>query len=125
MDFLSIFNDKFGELLRDLKVIFGDDGDLTLLSAGFLFATAASKDGAWRVFHDQVAVPYGPRVMERDERFFLEFEDLKEANAIDIMGRVRGAWKDLSPENRNVIWDYFTLLVKLSDRVAVQMKARA
>lgn len=116
MDFLAIWNDKFGELLSDLRVIFGNDADLTMLSAGFTFAVAASKDGAWKVFHDQVAVPYGARILQHDERFFLEFEDVP--NAIDIIGRVRNAWHELSPDNQAAIWDYFTLLVKLSNRVA-------
>lgn len=121
MDFLEIWNVKFGELLSDLSAIFGDDGDLSLLRVGFAVAVAASKEGAWRVFHDQVVVPYGARVLARDETFFLESlggDDLP-TGGMDIVARVRVAWKGLSPANRLVIWDYFVLLVRLSQRVTI------
>ena len=118
MDFLEIFNTKFAEMLNDLTVLFGDDADLTLLRTGFAIARAASKDSAWRVFHDQVAAPYGKVILARDESFFMTFNIGGDANALAIVGRVRDAWRTMSEDNRVAIWKYFTLLVQLSQRIA-------
>lgn len=119
MDFLEVWNGKFAELLEDLTVLFGDDPDLTLLRTGFAFARAASKDSAWRVFRDRVEIPFGRQVLAKDESFFLSSAvGHDDADAMAIIGRVRSAWKDLSPENRDAVWKYFTLLVQISQRIA-------
>lgn len=120
MDYLEIWNAKFGELLGELAAIAGPgDGDLALLRAGFAIAVAASKDGAWRVFRDQVAVPYGARILQRDESFFLVSMGSGDvpAGGMDVVNRVRVTWNGLNAANRAVVWDYFVLLVRLSERI--------
>ena len=117
MDYLEVWNGKFAELLEDLTVLFGDDPDLLLLRTGFALARAAAKDSAWRVFRDHVEVPYGAKVLAKDESFFMTFVLGDDTRVLGIVDRVRRAWKDLSPANRDVIWQYFTLLVQLSARV--------
>ena len=118
MDFLEIWNAKFAEMLEDLTVLFGDDADLALLRTGFAFARAAAKNSAWQVFRKEVELPYGKMILARDENFFMNFSvGDGDANALAIVGRVRGAWKTMSPENQGAIGKYFTLLVQLSARI--------
>jgi len=120
MDYLSIWNAKFGELLEQLDAVavVGNTGDLALLRAGFAIAVAASKDGAWSFFYEHVYVPYAARILERDESFFLALDpESVPADSMDIVHRVRLAWRGLNDANRAVIWDYFVLLVRLSERI--------
>lgn len=121
MDFLEIFNAKFADMLEDLTILFGDDTDLTILRTGFAIARAASKESAWRVFRDQVEIPYGQSVLARDESFFLGNGTFNVGNgdayALAIVERVRGAWRTMDPNNKSAIWKHFILLVQLSQRI--------
>jgi hypothetical protein len=128
---LSCFNRKLEEFVQDLTTVFPDDADFVLARQSLRLLRNVD-DRKPRAVFDGWVQPYKQRILERDDNFFLSdgfahgvvdrnVKDPTKAEASrsfasDLVQRIRKYWGTLSPENRDVVWKYLDLLVKLNER---------
>lgn len=121
---LNTFKQLFQELLKDLACIKPGDPSLTLVMAAVDYCAPGILQ---EQFRDCVG-PYKERILSKDEAFFLEAQDLagEETDSFTLseINRIKGIWKDknTSEEDKECIWKYLILLVKLSDKIDSRKK---
>jgi hypothetical protein len=121
MDYLDKFNQTFREFGDEIVKTFPDDNEFRMYNVAIQAALLIKPDVVLDIFHSRVIVPFGDRILARDESFFLDHTygevtaDIEEAAA--IIDKVKSYYKDMSDENREIVWQYFRLLVKLGNRI--------
>ena len=120
MDYLQKFNDTFREMIQDLVNVFPQDAEMRMYKLGLEAVLFADPHVISKVFFSEIATPYGDKIKNEDESFFLE-KDYQEygqyENVGDIVRKLKGCWMELSDENKTVIWKYFKVLAVLSQRI--------
>lgn len=120
MDYLEKFNDTFREMIQDLVNVFPQDSELRMYKLGLEAVLFADRHVISKVFYNEIATPYGDKIKNQDESFFLE-KDYQEfghyENVGDIVRKLKGCWMELSDDNKEVIWKYFKVLSVLSQRI--------
>ena len=63
---------------------------------------------------------YEQKILDKDETFFLknEYNELeKTENILNSMNKLKNYWGTLSDQNKEKVWKYFEILLKLSKMV--------
>lgn len=60
---------------------------------------------------EHVHVPYGERIQQRDESFFLTTSDLDDP--MQMVQVLRGIWRDMQPADKDAVWKYMDMFAKL------------
>lgn len=121
MDYLEKFNSTFHEFLADFSRTFPNDKQLTMYEIGLRGVLFADKTVVQNVFHDRVVVPYGDKILAKDEDFFLQnnYAEIQSdiTNAADVIGKVKSYWSQLDADNKEVVWKYLKVLVHLDRKI--------
>ena len=130
MRFYEIFNKKLQELLSDLIVVFPDDKDFKLFKNSVRLITLADVKKPLQMFKLSLTDEYKKNIEERNTDFFLDndYSDVLNNDVIKqtmndddvnkkLINKLKGYWKDLNDNNRDTIWSYFNILLKLSNKI--------
>lgn len=127
MDYLEKFNQTFVELMDDLQGTFPHDPDFQLYGIGLRAAVLAGPQIVQDKFHRRICLPFGDKILAKDEAFFLEntFEDVQQefSEAARMILKVKQYWADLSAADREMLWKYFQVLVRLDRKIAASAGA--
>jgi hypothetical protein len=128
--FYEIFNKKLQELLSDLIVVFPDDKDFKLFKNSVRLITLADVKKPLQMFKLSLTDEYKKNIEERNTDFFLnnDYSDVLNNDIIKqsmndddvnkkLINKLKGYWKDLNDNNRDTIWTYFNILLKLSNKI--------
>lgn len=128
--FYEIFNKKLQELLSDLIVVFPDDKDFKLFKNTVRLITLADVKKPLQMFKLSLTDEYKKNIEERNTDFFLnnDYSDVLNNDIIKqtmndddvnkkLINKLKGYWKDLNDNNRDTIWSYFNVLLKLSNKI--------
>ena len=128
--FYEIFNKKLQELLSDLIVVFPDDKDFKLFKNSIRLITLADVKKPLQMFKLSLTDEYKKNIEERNTDFFLnnDYRDVLNNDIIKqsmndddvnkkLINKLKGYWKDLNDNNRDTIWNYFNILLKLSNKI--------
>ena len=128
--FYEIFNKKLQELLNDLIVVFPDDKDFKLFKNSVRLITLADVKKPLQMFKLSLTDEYKRNIEERNTDFFLnnDYSDVLNNDIIKqsmndddvnkkLINKLKGYWKDLNNNNRDTIWTYFNILLKLSNKI--------
>ena len=127
--FYTIFNSKIIEFLNDLIKIFPDDNDFKMYKNGISLVKLADEKKPLQLYKLFVNDKYKENILTKNEEFFLSHDyneiltndNLKKEFNGDInnkiINKLKGYWKDLSSDNREIVWNYFTLFLKLSNKI--------
>lgn len=128
--FYDIFNKKLQELLSDLIVVFPDDKDFKLFKNSVRLITLADVKKPLQMFKLSLTDEYKKNIEERNTDFFLDndYSDVLNNDIIKqtmndddvnkkLINKLKGYWKDLNDNNRDTIWSYFNILLKLSNKI--------
>ena len=116
--FLDAFYGQFSSFLDQLIVTFPDDSDFPTYKSGLFLLQKTNP----KLVPEQVVLhvsPFERTIRQRDDAFFKSrgFPEYAEDNALDlIIQKMMQYWDVLSPENRDVVWTYVTLLLDLAKR---------
>lgn len=120
MDFLAKFNDTFCEFMQDLVGAFPSDPDFRMYHMAISAAMMLDKRCVIDVFKESVVALYEKNILDKDESFFLK-NDYQEyadyASSAAIIQKIKNCWTQLGNDDREIIWKYFHVLVKLSKRI--------
>lgn len=120
MDYLTKFNEVFQDMIRDLVNVFPTDAELRLYEFGLKATFAADKFMVSRIFNENVAIPYGDVIKQKDEAFFINksYEEYTSYQDVgDIVSKLKKCWSELSDENKSIVWKYLTVLVNLNQKI--------
>ena len=124
VDYFDLFNRKLYEFMDDLIYICPDvERQFTVFKDVLGWAIAADKSYPSGIFESTVTVPYGDQIKQRDEKFFLkeaynEYNDMYKSYYTDlnIVEKLKNVWTTLNDHNKKTVWQYFDVLVELSNR---------
>jgi hypothetical protein len=120
-NYLDLFNAKFREFVGDLVKVFPEDNELKLLHKGLGIIIAVNDRLLIEIYRDRVLRPFGDKLMERNEEFFLAntYEDIRTevADGERIIQKVKGYWQTLDDTNKEVVWKYLHVLLMLCKKI--------
>jgi hypothetical protein len=120
MDYLIKFNEVFQDMVRDLVNVFPTDSELRLYEFGLKATFIADKFMVSRIFNENVAIPYGDVIKQRDEGFFVSktYDEYKQYQDVgDIISKLKRCWVELSEDNKGIVWKYLIVLINLNQKV--------
>ena len=120
-NYIDLFNTKFREFVADLVKVFPEDSELKLLQKGISLILVVNERLVLNIYRDRVLIAFGDKLMERNEEFFLEnnYQDIQKdvEDGARIIEKVKGFWKTLDPDNKEVVWKYLQVLLMLCKKV--------
>ena len=120
---LERFNAVFVEFLDDLTHLFPGDSELGLMQLAVRAASVATPTLLQSGFHEFVAEPFGDRVLDRDEAFFLAKDDYDQhvsdatVDIAALVQKIKAGYGRAASEDRAAVWRYLRTLVLLSRKV--------
>lgn len=110
MDPYKIFNSKTKECLKDLKRSYPDIKEVKMIYLFFKITKKMSTKAPCKFF-DMVTSPYKNDILNRDDSFVYQ-----ESFNIIYIKNVKELIKKISNENKDILWDYLHVLIKLSEK---------
>jgi hypothetical protein len=116
----DLFNNKLADFLEDLKGVLGHLPEYRLLCSSSRLLTQMDVRRNCAMFVTYVGSPYGDQIMAKDEEFLLshDFMDAPGAKECESAGGVveliKGAWKTMSPQDKESVWGHLAILVVIS-----------
>lgn len=125
-ELLVCFNKKISEFGRDLASLYPKDTDILSFKTSLACMMLVDDRKSERLFHSYVATPYGDRLLQRDETFFMQSKEIEQA--VDshtefpemtqaLLSKLREYWSQMSDENKGAVWNYFKVLCLLSRKL--------
>ena len=124
-EIVKTFNEKLVEFVKDLILLYNDN-DLYNFKNSINMVTLIDERKPIRIFRDVIVNKYKKQLFTKDEQFFLEhhYEDemacREKKEEVDmstnLVVKIKSYWKDLTNENKEIIWKYFKLLVILCEK---------
>ena len=133
--FYQMFNSKIIEFLNDLIKIFPGDTEFKMYKNAVNLIKMADEKKPLQLYNTFVTEEYKQNIEERNEAFFLEHdyneilnsEIIKNSDFVQkeldgnvnnkIVNKLKGYWGELTDENKEFIWSYFSLFLKISNKV--------
>ncbi len=115
--YIDAFYDQYDDFQQQLLAVFPSDPDWPLYIAGLAIFRRTNPllvvKKTWKHISRFEEV-----IKTRDEKFFLErdYSDITEGEEPleQTITKLKGMWAQLSPHNRNVVWDYITNITYLA-----------
>tara|TARA_Y100000361_G_scaffold148148_1_gene160594 strand:- start:209 stop:613 length:405 start_codon:yes stop_codon:yes gene_type:complete len=124
----ELFNNKLTEFLKELVQTFPTDPDFKLFQASVRVLKLADEKKPLELFNLGLTNEYKENIRNKNEEFFLnnDYSDVlnnelvKKNNDNDIndklINKLKDYWKNLDNDNREIVWQYFTILLKICDK---------
>jgi hypothetical protein len=121
MSILSAFNNIIINFIDDCILVFPEEDDFKVFKRGLNVLIKFNPKKILNIFK-QYLVLYRQQIEETNENFFLEndYDIVKKYNdkeIFDIINKIKKHWKTLNNNNKDKIWEYLLLLVKVSDKI--------
>jgi hypothetical protein len=124
---INLFNVKLKEFINDLITVYPQDDDLYKFKTSINMLLLVNEKQVIKIFKDCVHSKYKDHILKKDEKFFLTHDYAEDVNGVgqneqspeftdQLIVKIKSYWKTMTDENRNIIWNYFTLLVKLVEK---------
>jgi hypothetical protein len=124
-EIVKTFNEKLVEFVKDLILLYNDN-DLYNFKNSINMITLIDERKPIKIFRDVIVNKYKKQLFTKDEQFFLEHhyddemacrEKKEEVDmSTNLVVKIKSYWKDLTNENKEIIWKYFKLLVILCEK---------
>ena len=128
--FYEMFNDTLSNFIKDLINVFPDDNDFKLFKTSSNMVKLASVKKPLELFNLGLTPEFKQNIRDKNEDFFLnnDYSDVLNNDIIKqtmndddvnkkLINKLKGYWKDLNDNNRDTIWNYFNILLKLSNKI--------
>jgi len=120
--YYELFSDKADEFLKELVDNFPDfSTEFKRIKTGMMMLRNVDPKAPQRIFNEYVLNKYRDAILKKDESVFLEetqfdiYSNRKEY-WLEFIDNLKLIWKNLSPDNKEIIWKYFHVLVVLTDK---------
>lgn len=127
---VNIFNQKVTEFMNDLILAYPEIEQFKSLKAAFSLLKNIDENKPIKYFKSYFLTKYGQRIKERDEQFFIECTDYNtDIRTIstskcpeyweDFIEHLKSMWSTMSPENKEVIWNYLAILTLIAEKITI------
>ena len=125
----EMFNTALENFINDLIKTFPEDNDFKLFKGTIRILKLASTKKPLELFNLGLTDEYKQNIRDRNDNFFLDndYSDVLNNDKLnktsndnvsnELIVKLKNYWKDLNNENREIVWNYFTILLKLCDKV--------
>ncbi len=120
--YYELFNEKADEFLKELVDNFPEFGtDFKRIKTSMMMLRNVDVKAPQRIFNDYILKKYKDAILKKDENVFLEetqfdiYSNRKE-HWLEFIENIKMIWKDLSQDNKEIIWKYFHVLVVLTEK---------
>ena len=124
LKYLTIFNDQFMNMVKDVAKTFPDDKYLKSYPTVVRGLLSVNERILHDMVHTQFIEKYRDQLLNKDESFFLsnnyvEFKDTTytEDQRDSFITWMKNNWTSLNVDNKEVMWKYFHLLVALDTKI--------
>lgn len=124
MDPYVLFNLKFDEFLADLVATYPEETDIqamrNMLEWTIKFMGPKIPQ---EMFNNCVVIPYGDKIMAKNESFFLEeyqHDNRQQYVDINIVNKLKTNWRKLTVENKDAVWKYLHVLMLINKKCTSQ-----
>tara|TARA_B100000900_G_scaffold416191_1_gene449890 strand:- start:10639 stop:11055 length:417 start_codon:yes stop_codon:yes gene_type:complete len=129
--FYNMFNDTLSNFIKDLINVFPNDNDFKLFKTSSNIVKMANYKKPLELFNLGLNDEFKKNIREKNEDFFLNNdysdvlnnEDLQKEGDVNndinnqLILKLKNYWKELDDENKETVWKYFTILLKLCDKI--------
>ena len=120
MSILNAFVNQTINFLEDLENVFPENNDIKIYKKILLFTKSTNPRLILDSFNLYV-YPFYDKIIKKDESFFIELDyDEKQGGSQDSMLKaieIKELWKLMSEHSKKACWNYFTVLIKLSEQL--------
>jgi hypothetical protein len=121
MDIIGIFNTQLNDFLDKLIIIFPGDSKISSAKLKLSMLYALKKSMAIELFILNV-MSHKDEILMKNETYFLTdterliTDDNKDALDMNNIANLKDKWLVLSVEQKNIVWQYFGIMIKLSEK---------
>lgn len=122
MSLFTAFNNVLLDFMDDCILVFPEEKDFNVFKKGIELLKKFNPKKIPLLFKEYVKF-YKTEIKNRNEDFFLknnykDIDIIKDDNEIfNIINKIKEYWKTLSEENKNKIWNYLDIMIKLTDNI--------
>jgi hypothetical protein len=118
---LSLFVSQLSSLGKELNDMYPDDMDIKMAKNSIETLKILNPKKLYEVF-SSIVVPFKEQIINRDEGFFLNINvkggDMGDGYSITTVMNLKKYWSGMSDSTKECMWQYFGVLVKLSEKIA-------
>ena len=116
----TMFVSQINRFSKDSRVMLDGDAEALQYLDALDTMITVSPDLVSAFFFENIGKPYYSKIMDRDEEFLTtKLTDTIGAGPFgDLYKKIIDRWETLTEKNRNIIWDYFTVLTKISQKLS-------
>jgi hypothetical protein len=122
MSVVKAFNNVLIDFMDDCILVFPEEKEFKKYKRGAQVLKDYNPKKIPIIFKEYSKI-YRAKIDVRDETFFLEnnYNDIDEVqednDLIELIDKIKKYWTKLTTENKDKIWKYIEVLVKLSDKI--------
>ena len=121
MSFLKAFTTQINNLIIELSEVLPYNKDIAVNKTAIELIIKTNPRLMYTTFMKYI-MPYKSQIIERDDAFFLS-RDINESDTmtrqiVTTLNILRESWKSLTQSTRDNVWLYFSVLIKLAEKIA-------
>ena len=122
---ISMFNTQITSFINDLILVYPDDKDLYTFKTSLKMLLLYDDKKVINMFKEFVYSKYKVQIENKDSEFFLQndYEDIIARTNTDtpeittqLINKIKSYWMSMSNENKDIVWKYFSVLIKVCER---------
>ena len=123
---ISMFNTQITSFINDLILVYPDDKDLYTFKTSLKMLLLYDDKKVINMFKEFVYSKYKVQIENKDSEFFLQndYEDIITRTNADtpeitaqLINKIKSYWMSMSNENKDIVWKYFTVLIKVCEKL--------
>ena len=123
---ISVFNTQISSFINDLILVYPNDNDLYTFKTSMKMLLLVDEKKVINMFKEFVYSKYKVQIEKRDSDFFLQnnYDDIVAQTKTDtpeitaqLINKIKSYWISMSNENKEVVWKYFTVLIRLCEKL--------
>ncbi len=121
----SVFIQQLDSFVEEISTLYPQEKEIMLFAEKYRLIKGANSTFVIESFIKYV-LPLRDQILSKNEDFFLNGGWQEEVNKDDYSSKIRDIIKNvwvhkMSEVNKEIIWKYFTVFVKLSEKYAVEL----
>ena len=114
---LTLFTRQMNDFAEKLCELYPADGNLRTYREAISLVSSGTPREVMRYFHEYVNKPYAGHIAARDASFFLsnDWSKVVDSSELSVVPTLKKYWSEMTPATHNSIWEYLSLLCRLTD----------